>query len=119
MSWNSARVETCTTRLLNSWHGPNRLAYHGATLRNIRQPSSSPKTSIIRSRWRHMMRTRSEKAGSGGSSISESKFFSLSSPKGGEGWGEEAKIFEPLSPFSGERELEALRYCSVRLKIHG
>src|SRR5882724_12938842 len=66
MSWNSARVETCTTFLLNSWHGPNRLAYHGATLRNIRQPSSSPKTSIIRSRWRHMMRVRSENGGSGG-----------------------------------------------------
>src|SRR2546430_6497173 len=57
-----------TMRLLKMFAGPNRLAYHGATLRNMRQPCSSPNTSIIRSRCRHMTRIGSSKAGSGGSS---------------------------------------------------
>src|ERR1700686_422167 len=100
MSLNSARVETCTTRLLNSWHGPNRFAYHGATLRNIRQPCSSPNTSTIKSRCRHITRTRSLKAGSGGSLPSELEFFSLS---------------PALSPLGGAREMEenVFKYCNV------
>ena len=55
-----------TTFLLNSFDGPNRFAYHGATLRNIRHPCSSPNTSIIKSRCRHKTRMRSANFASAG-----------------------------------------------------
>ena len=47
---NSAWVATWTLHLLKTLVGPNRFAYHGATLQNTRQPRPSPNTSTTKSR---------------------------------------------------------------------